>query len=243
MRRGKTKRPTSSRSSPRVARASRRWSTNGSSGCRPTTIAAPRRCWAGRSTARARRSARPRRTNFSTGRWTSSASRSPPPAPAPKARRSPRRLKAPRAARARRRRAAAARPRQQQGQLKDQGLRALLRRFAADAAGRGARPGRAHQPARRSRTSRAGRTARRRSSMSTKLSDEAGAALLRDNGVWGTDAELARRVARIRRPSAGARSARELPHGDAKRRHAPARSCPRLVRRRRQSRATVMPGA
>ena len=87
-RRGPMPRLTSSRSSPRAARASRRWSTNGSSACRPTTIAAPRRCSAGRSTARVARSARPQRTNSSTGRSTSSASRLRPPVPAPRPRRS-----------------------------------------------------------------------------------------------------------------------------------------------------------
>ena len=44
---------TFSRLSPRAARASRRWSTNGSRGCEPRTIAAPIACLATRSTARA----------------------------------------------------------------------------------------------------------------------------------------------------------------------------------------------
>ena len=99
--------------------------------------------------------------------------------------------KAPRAARARRRRAAAARPRQAAGRA--EGLRACAP--CCGALRRCRRPRRAGwscSPAGcRSRTSRAGRTARRRSSMSSELSEEAGAALLRDNGVWGTDRELA----------------------------------------------------
>ncbi|MDO8398983.1 MAG: toll/interleukin-1 receptor domain-containing protein [Bradyrhizobium sp.] len=77
----------------------------------------------------------------------------------------------------------------QQGELKDQGLRALLRRFAATP------PDRAHglvvltsrlaikDIARWERDSAPVRYV-------DKLSDEAGAALLRDNSVWGTDREL-----------------------------------------------------
>ncbi len=77
----------------------------------------------------------------------------------------------------------------QLGQLKDQGLRALLRRFAATP------PAEAHGLI--VLTSRLAVTdiARRKDSAAPvvdveKLSDETGAALLRDNGVWGTDREL-----------------------------------------------------
>jgi hypothetical protein len=77
----------------------------------------------------------------------------------------------------------------QQGELKDQGLRALLRRFAAIP------PNEAHGLV--VLTSRlAVRDVARWKETSApvvdveKLSEKAGAALLRDNGVWGTDKEL-----------------------------------------------------
>lgn len=77
----------------------------------------------------------------------------------------------------------------QLGQLKDQGLRALLRRFAAT------QPAEAHGLI--VLTSRLAVTDIGRWKDSAApvveveiLSDEAGGALLRDNGVWGTDREL-----------------------------------------------------
>jgi hypothetical protein len=77
----------------------------------------------------------------------------------------------------------------QQGELKDAGLRALLRRFASEppAAGHGL-------VVLTSRLS-VKDIARWRNTTAPvvdleKLSDEAGVALLRDNGVWGTDKEL-----------------------------------------------------
>ncbi|MDQ6868153.1 MAG: hypothetical protein M3178_07015 [Pseudomonadota bacterium] len=80
-------------------------------------------------------------------------------------------------------------PGTQIGQLKDLGLRALLRRFAA------VPPAEAHGLI--VLTSRLAITDIVRWKASTapvvdvdELSDEAGAALLRDNGVWGTDREL-----------------------------------------------------
>ena len=77
----------------------------------------------------------------------------------------------------------------QMGQLKDQGLRALLRRFAA------APPAEARGlivlTSRLAVTDIAGRKDGAAPVVDVeKLSDEAGAELLRDNGVWGTDKEL-----------------------------------------------------
>jgi len=75
------------------------------------------------------------------------------------------------------------------GQLKDQGLQALLRRFAATP------PAEAHGLiVLTSRLAVADIAARKDGAAPVldveKLSDDAGAALLRDNGVWGTDREL-----------------------------------------------------
>ena len=77
----------------------------------------------------------------------------------------------------------------QTGQLKDQGLRALLRRFAATP------PGEAHGLivlTSRLAVADIGRWHDGAAPVENveKLSDDAGAALLRDNGVWGTDKEL-----------------------------------------------------
>ncbi|HEX4304281.1 MAG TPA: TIR domain-containing protein [Rhizomicrobium sp.] len=77
----------------------------------------------------------------------------------------------------------------QQGQLKDQGLRALLRRFAA------ASPAGAHGlivlTSRLAVTDIAGRKDGAAPVIDVeKLSDEASTALLRDNSVWGTDKQL-----------------------------------------------------
>ena len=77
----------------------------------------------------------------------------------------------------------------QTGQLKDQGLRALLRRFAATP------PAEAHGLIVLTSRLAIMDIARRKDSAAPvidveTLSDEAGAALLRDNGVWGTDREL-----------------------------------------------------
>lgn len=75
------------------------------------------------------------------------------------------------------------------GQLKDLGLRALLRRFAATP------PAQAHGLIVLTSRLPVKDIARWRDSAAPvvdveRLSDEAGAALLRDNGVWGTDKEL-----------------------------------------------------
>ncbi len=77
----------------------------------------------------------------------------------------------------------------QQGELKDLGLRALLRRFAAMP------PARMHGLVVLTSRLAVKDVARWKDSAAPvvdveELSDEAGAALLRDNGVWGTDAEL-----------------------------------------------------
>jgi len=77
----------------------------------------------------------------------------------------------------------------QLGQLKDQGLRALLRRFAATP------PAAAHGLivlTSRLAVTDIGHWRKDAAPVVDveKLSDEAGAALLRDNGVWGTDKEL-----------------------------------------------------
>jgi hypothetical protein len=77
----------------------------------------------------------------------------------------------------------------QAGQLKDQGLRALLRRFAATP------PAAAHGLIVLTSRLSVADIARWRDRAAPvveveNLSDEAGAALLRDNGVWGTDTEL-----------------------------------------------------
>ncbi len=77
----------------------------------------------------------------------------------------------------------------QLGQLKDQGLRALLRRFAATP------PSQAHGLIVLTSRLAVKDIARWQNSTAPvvdveRLSDEAGAALLRDNGVWGTDREL-----------------------------------------------------
>jgi hypothetical protein len=80
-------------------------------------------------------------------------------------------------------------PGPQTGQLKDLGLRALLRRFSATP------PGEPHGLIVLSSGLAVADLARWKDSAAPvldveKLSDEAGAALLRDNGVWGTDKEL-----------------------------------------------------
>ena len=77
----------------------------------------------------------------------------------------------------------------QQGELKDLGLRALLRRLAAMP------PASAHGLVVLTSRLAVKDTARWKDGAAPvldveELSDEAGAALLRDNGVWGTDAEL-----------------------------------------------------
>jgi tetratricopeptide (TPR) repeat protein len=77
------------------------------------------------------------------------------------------------------------------GQLKDQGLRALLRRFAATS------PAQAHGLIVLTSRLAVKDIARWQDGAApvidvNRLSDEAGAALLRDNGVWGTDKELKR---------------------------------------------------
>jgi tetratricopeptide (TPR) repeat protein len=77
----------------------------------------------------------------------------------------------------------------QQGELKDLGLRALLRRFAAMP------PAEAHGLVVLTSRQAIKDIARWKDGAAPvldvgELSDEAGAALLRDNGVWGTDAEL-----------------------------------------------------
>jgi tetratricopeptide (TPR) repeat protein len=77
----------------------------------------------------------------------------------------------------------------QQGELKDLGLRALLRRFAAMP------PAAAHGLVVLTSRQAVKDLARWKDNAAPvldveRLSDEAGAALLRDNGVWGTDAEL-----------------------------------------------------
>src|SRR5229473_5584148 len=77
----------------------------------------------------------------------------------------------------------------QQGELKDRGLRALLRRFAAMP------PAEAHGLVLLTSRQAVKDVARWKDGAAPvldveQLSDEAGAALLRDNGVWGTEAEL-----------------------------------------------------
>src|SRR5215472_5854477 len=77
----------------------------------------------------------------------------------------------------------------QQGELKDLGLRALLRRFAAMP------PAEAHGLVVLTSRLRIRDIARWKDGAAPvvdveQLSDEAGAALLRDNGAWGTDTEL-----------------------------------------------------
>jgi tetratricopeptide (TPR) repeat protein len=77
----------------------------------------------------------------------------------------------------------------QQGELKDQGLRALLRRFASTP------PAQAHGLVVLTSRLSIKDIAHWENSAAPvvnveQLSDEAGAALLRDNGVWGTDKEL-----------------------------------------------------
>jgi tetratricopeptide (TPR) repeat protein len=77
----------------------------------------------------------------------------------------------------------------QQGELKDAGLRALLRRLASTP------PGQAHNLIVLTSRLAVKDIARWQNDAAPvidveKLSDEAGAALLRDNGVWGTDKEL-----------------------------------------------------
>ncbi len=77
----------------------------------------------------------------------------------------------------------------QQGELKDRGLRALLRRFAAMP------PAEAHGLVVLTSRLPVRDIARWKDGAAPvldveELSDEAGAALLRDNGVWGTEAEL-----------------------------------------------------
>ena len=80
-------------------------------------------------------------------------------------------------------------PGPQAGQLKDQGLRALLRRFATPP------PGEAQGLVVLTSRLTVADIARWKDGAAPmvdveRLSDEAGAALLRDNGVWGTDREL-----------------------------------------------------
>jgi hypothetical protein len=80
-------------------------------------------------------------------------------------------------------------PGPQAGQLKDQGLRALLRRFATPP------PGEAQGLVVLTSRLKVADIARWKDGAAPmvdveRLSDEAGAALLRDNGVWGTDREL-----------------------------------------------------
>jgi hypothetical protein len=80
-------------------------------------------------------------------------------------------------------------PGPQLGHLKDQGLRALLRRFAATPSGQ------AHGLVVLTSRLAVKDIARWQDGAASivdveRLSDEAGAALLRDNGVWGTDKEL-----------------------------------------------------
>ena len=77
----------------------------------------------------------------------------------------------------------------QLGQLKDQGLRALLRRFAATAT---VQPHGLIVLTSRLSVKDIARWQDNSAPVDAvdKLSDEAGAALLRDNGVWGTDKEL-----------------------------------------------------
>ena len=202
--------------------------------CEPRIIAAQGRCSAGRSTARARRSAQPRPTSFSTGRWTSSAWSSQTTSASAKGEAIAEALM--------KRRALLVLdgveplqhgPGPQAGQLKDQGLRALLRRFAA------APPGADHSLI--VLTSRIAVADIHRFEKDAapvvdveRLSEEAGAELLRDNDVWGIDKELKASLVRFRRPSARADAARELSQGNAKRRRAPARPYPRPARRRRQ---------
>ncbi len=77
----------------------------------------------------------------------------------------------------------------QQGQLKDQGLRALLRRFAASP------PAEAHGLIVLTSRLEVADIAGRKDGAAPvynveELSDDAGAALLRDNGVWGPEKEL-----------------------------------------------------
>jgi hypothetical protein len=109
----------------------------------------------------------------------------------------------------------------QLGQLKDQGLRALLRCFASTPAGQ------THGLIVLTSRLEVKDIARWHNDAAPivdveKLSDEAGAALLRDNGVWGTDKELKAAAQDFRRPSARPWLARNLPQGDADRRRAPA---------------------
>ena len=100
-------------------------------------------------------------------------------------------------------------PGPQAGQLKDLGLRALLRRFAA------APPAPHHSLI--VLTSRVAVADLKRFKDGSapvvdvgKLSEEAGAELLRDNDVWGIRRGSAFGIARFRRPSAGPDPAREL---------------------------------
>ncbi len=122
-------------------------------------------------------------------------------------------------------------PGPQAGQLKDQGLRALLRRFAA------APPAAGHSLI--VLTSRVAVADIQRFKDSAtpvvdveRLSEEAGAELLRDNDVWGIEADLRSASRDFRRPSAGAVASRELSERDAEWRRAPSRSHPRPPRRR-----------
>ena len=199
-------RPTLSRSSPRAARASRRWSTNGSSDCRPTIIAAPRQCSAGLSTAKAQRSA-PRLDEFLNWRWTNSASNLRPRAPLQ--RRGDRRgdHATPRAAGARRRRAVAAWLDTQLCHLKDQGVRALLRALRQRRRA-GARVNCAYQPAcSQGYLPLSGR--HRSFRLIERLSDEAAQRCCAQR-AWGTDKEL-KAATHDFAPSAVALLARDLP--------------------------------
>ena len=126
-------------------------------------------------------------------------------------------------------------PDAQLGQLKDQGLRALLRRFAATP------PAAAHglivltsRLAVKDIAPLAGRRRSGRRCRETVGRGRRGAAARQRRVGDRQGAES--RGARIRRPSAGARPARQLPQGDADRRRAPARPYPRADRRPGQSR-------
>ncbi len=130
----------------------------------------------------------------------------------------------------------------QQGELKDQGLRALLRRFAAmpPGAARGLVVLTSRLAGQGHRALEGWRGAGHRCG---RLSDEAGAALLRDNGVWGTD----KRACRPRRTiSAAIRWRSACSRASSRRRRGATcagaiTSAPSLPIAR--TRATTMPGA
>ena len=125
-------------------------------------------------------------------------------------------------------------PGPQAGQLKDQGLRALLRRFAA------APPRADHSLIVLTSRLAVADIQRFKDGAAPvvdveRLSDEAGAELLRDNDVWGIDKELRAASHDFGGHPLALTPAREPPQGNAERRRAPARSYPRPARRRRQS--------